>query len=394
VPGGAGMCRLPDGSIGFVEGAFPGDTVRPLELVRKRDFARATRFELVEGSPERVPAPCPVVDECGGCDWMKLARSAELREKANIVVQALERTGGVRLAGAPEVVTAGGELGYRSRVRLHIDERGRVGFYARGTHVLVEVPGCPVAEPEVERGIALVRAVAEAEPRALASFESVEVRSRDEGGGLAFVAHPRDARAATARDGELVLERLREHGQATIARAGAEFSQVNRAVNALLVARVVDGARARSVRTFLDLYAGSGNFGVPLAREGMVGVSVESDASSAGRARERAENEAPGRLRVLAKDVLRGLSALQKEKAAFDLTVLDPPRAGAKEALPGLTALAPRSIAYVACDPVTLARDVRVLVEKGWDVAEVTCFDMFPKTHHVETLVWLERGEH
>ena len=390
MPGGAGMCRLPDGSVGFVEGAFPGDTVRPLEFVKKRDFSRATRFELVEASPERVPAPCPVVDACGGCDWMKLERSAELREKASVVVQALERTGGVRLAGVPEVVTAGGELGYRSRIRLHLDDRGRVGFYARGTHALVEVPGCPVAEPEVERGIALVRAVAEAEPRAMARFESIEVRARDEG-GLAFVAHPRDVRAGTTHDDELVLERLREHGQATIARAGTEFSQVNRAVNALLVARVVDGARARSARTFLDLYAGSGNFGVPLARAGIFGVSVESDAGSAARARGRAESEAPGRLRVLAKDVLRGLAALQNEKAAFDLAVLDPPRAGAKEALPGLAALSPRSIAYVACDPVTLARDVRALVEKGWAVAEVTCFDMFPKTHHVETLVWLER---
>jgi 23S rRNA (uracil1939-C5)-methyltransferase len=393
VPGGAGMCRLPDGSVGFVEGAFPGDRVKPLELVKKKDYARATRFELVQPSPERVPAVCPVVDACGGCDWMKLERSAELREKANVVAQALERTGGVRLAAVPEVITAGAELGYRSRVRLHVDGRGRVGFYARGTHTLVEVPGCPVAEPAVERGIACVRALADEAPRALARFESVDVRS-NEAGGLTFVARPRDvttSREGLARDEAFVLERLRAHGSALISAETPEFSQVNRAVNAALVAHVVDGAVARGARTFLDLYAGSGNFGVPLARAGMSGIGVESDASSAARARERAEAEAPGKLRVLTKDVKSGLLELVRAKRAFELAVLDPPRAGAKEALAGLVALAPPAIAYVACDPVTLARDVRALREQGWDVARVTCFDMFPKTHHVETLVWLER---
>ncbi|HVR19006.1 MAG TPA: RsmD family RNA methyltransferase [Polyangiaceae bacterium] len=392
MPGGAGMCRLPDGSVGFVEGAYPGDTVKPLAIVRKKDYARATRFQLVQASPERVPAVCPVVDACGGCDWMKLERSAELREKASIVAQALERTGGVRLAAVPVVVTAGNELGYRSRVRLHVDDSGRVGFFARGTHTLVEVPGCPVAEPEVERGIACVRALASEAPGALARFESVEVRASEQG-ALSFVVHPREAASPerAGRDEALVLERLRAYGAATISRQGAEFTQVNRAVNALLVAHVVDGALSRGVRTFVDLYSGSGNFAVPLARAGMMGVAVESDASAATHARERAEAEAPGKLTVLAKDVARGLVELSRAKRTFDLAVLDPPRTGAKDALAGLAALEPRSIAYVACDPVTLARDLRVLGEKGWDLAGLTCFDMFPKTHHVETLVWLER---
>jgi tRNA/tmRNA/rRNA uracil-C5-methylase (TrmA/RlmC/RlmD family) len=388
------MCRLPDGSVAFVDGAFPGDVVKPLSLVRKKDFARATRFELVRAGPLRVPAPCPVVDACGGCDWMKLDRSAELREKALIVAQALERTGGVRLAAAPEVVTAGDELAYRARVRLQVDARGRVGFFAKGTHDLVEVPGCAVAEPEVDRGIALVRAVAEALPRAIARFESIEVRAVDTG-GLSFAARRREGLTASrdAQHGEsLVLERLREHGAVTVSRGGEGFAQVNRAVNRALVTCVVDGAISRAARTFVDLYAGSGNFAVALARRGMAGVCVERDASSSALARALSTSEAL-ELEVLAEDAERGLSSLRRTRRAFDLAVLDPPRTGAKEALPGLVALRPRFIAYVACDPVTLARDVRVLVERGWPVNSVTCFDMFPKTHHVETLVWLERPD-
>jgi 23S rRNA (uracil1939-C5)-methyltransferase len=374
--------------VGFADGAFPGDVIRPLELVRKKDFARAARFELVTPSSERAPPACPVVDACGGCDWMKLARPAELREKANLVAQALERTGGIRLAAPPAIVTAGGELAYRSRVRLHVDARGRVGFYARGTHTLVEVPGCPVAEPEVERGIALVRELANEDPRLFARFESIEVRVRDEG-GLAFVVRRRDVRPGGSRDETLALERLGRHGSVTVSPRGADFSQVNRAVNAALVAHVERGVTARGARTFVDLYGGSGNFALPLARTGLAGVLVESDASAAASARERAATEGL-RLEVLAKDVARALAELERSRRKFDVALLDPPRTGAKDALSGLVALAPPAIAYVACDPVTLARDVRVLVEKGWNVAGVTCFDMFPKTHHVETLVWLE----
>src|SRR5262249_43262446 len=153
---------------------------------------------------------------------------------------------------------------------------GRVGFFARGSHALVEIESCLVAEPDVDRGIAFVRAAANGAPRALARFESVEVRALEDG-ALAFALERRQGHArslADVRSDEaLVLERLGAHGEARVARAGAEFSQVNRAVNDALVARLVDGALARRASSFVDLYAGSGNFGVPLARAGLRGVS-------------------------------------------------------------------------------------------------------------------------
>ncbi|HEX6764313.1 MAG TPA: hypothetical protein VF103_02520, partial [Polyangiaceae bacterium] len=245
--------------------------------------------------------------------------------------------------------------------------------------------------------ISLVRSLANEHPVEMASFESVEVRATD--GRLEFALRSRTPRttqrgpAALGSATGLLLARLREQGSATIARGGGEFSQVNRAVNAVLVERVVEGALARGVGTFLDLYAGSGNFSVPLARAGLAGVSVESDGRSAARAKALGAREAPGMLEVLTADVAKALTELSRAKRGFDLAVLDPPRSGAKTAMSGLAALGPRLIAYVACDPVTLARDVRLLGEKGWDVLEVTCFDMFPKTHHVETLVWLARRE-
>jgi 23S rRNA (uracil1939-C5)-methyltransferase len=238
--------------------------------------------------------------------------------------------------------------------------------------------------------MACVRAVAEETEKAMALFETVEVRGLEEG-GLEFVVVPRKGVDRRTPNAERVIERLEEHGNVTIARGNTEFSQVNRAVNAVLVARVVEGALARGLTTFVDLYAGSGNFAVPLAKAGMTGIAVESDPKAAERGRNRAAHEAPENLSVLSRDVPKALAELSRKKRAFDLAVLDPPRTGARDAIPGLVELAPRAIAYVACDPVTLARDVRLLGEKAFRVAEVTCFDMFPKTHHVETLAWLER---
>jgi 23S rRNA (uracil1939-C5)-methyltransferase len=169
------------------------------------------------------------------------------------------------------------------------------------------------------------------------------------------------------------------------------FTQVNWRVNLELVSRVVAGARARAARSFLDLYAGVGNFAIPLASAGLSGVAIEKNRSAA-RALSEAARAQKLACEAVAGEVGSSLARLVKKGQRFELVVLDPPRAGAKDAVRGVLSLAPQTIAYVACDPVTLARDVRALRSGGFELVEVTCFDMFPQTHHVETLAWLSRG--
>jgi 23S rRNA (uracil1939-C5)-methyltransferase len=172
--------------------------------------------------------------------------------------------------------------------------------------------------------------------------------------------------------------------------AGA-FSQVNWEVNRALVSAVVTGAAARQCRSFCDLYGGVGNFALPLVKAGGQGTLVERDRRAA-RAAERAAVAQGLALQVLTLDVPLGLARLRRAGARPELVVLDPPRSGAKHALDGIVALGPAAIAYVACDPVTLARDVRSLVDRGFVLESVQCFDMFPQTHHVEVLAWLGRA--
>jgi 23S rRNA (uracil1939-C5)-methyltransferase len=405
VPGGAGFCRLPDGRSAFVEGALPGDRVAVREFEEKRGYARAVAFELVEPSPDRVEPPCPIAKACGGCDWMHLELDAQRRHKARLVAEALERTGRLRLTVLPEVVVRGNDLGYRSRVRVHVDERGTVGFFSRRTRSLVPVPACAVAHPALNRALAVLASLDPALREVLSTFEAAELSVSDDGTGAHARLWPRKG-GTDHRSVETLLAELQKQGLAAFVarrvisktasgpleeRPWAMFSQVNREVNAALVSAVTEGAAARAVRSFLDLYGGRGNFTLPLASSDRSGVLVEVDPDAARDAQDKAA-ELGLSVEVLPLDAGRALQELARRRASFELVILDPPRAGARDALQGIVALRPRSIAYVSCDPVTLARDLKDLVASGYRLESVRCFDMFPHTHHVETLTWLERA--
>ena len=347
VAGGDGLAHLDDGRVVFVPGAFPGDLVT-LEGGRgKKRWARADRWSLVEPSPDRVEPPCRWADRCGGCDWMGLDVAAQRRAKAAIVAEALRRTG--RLQGVPEtieVVSAGPELGWRTRLRLHV-VGGRVGFFARGSHDIVPVDRCVVADPRVVD-------------------EMVKV-------------------AADPPDSDLVTIQVDRDGT-TVYTGPAPFSQANPWVNERLVADVVSEASACGSR-FLELYAGSGNFSLALARAGLSGVTVESHGAAVKEA--RASAAVAGLDSVL--DIRVADAAAVPAVAGVDVVVLDPPRAGARDALEGIVRLDARHIGYVSCDPVTLARDLSMLQGEGYRLRSVLAYDMFPHTHHVETVAWMER---
>jgi 23S rRNA (uracil1939-C5)-methyltransferase len=399
---------LPDGRPVFVDGALPGDRVRVLTQLDKKSFVEATSFELMERGAERVTPACPVAEACGGCVFMALPYAAQLRHKALMVAEALGRTGGIRLPEPPAVVSAGEPLGYRLRVRLHVAERGGVGFYARRTQLLVEPPGCAVVSPELDAVIAVLGALEPAQKKTLgASFASVDLRAVPDGGGVELELEPRGKATPSGPLVDALVAALAPHARVGLGGGrrsglrryplpgggflrvpGGSFTQVNWAVNAELIQAIVGGARARGASTFLDLYAGVGNFSVPLALSGLSGTSIELEHTATAALREALREQSLDSVKVLEGDVAVML-AKHALAPAVDLALLDPPRSGAKAALEPLMRLRPRAIAYVACDPVTLARDLRVLAARGYVLEGITCFDMFPQTHHVETLVWL-----
>ncbi len=398
------MAVLSDGRVAFAEGALPGDVIRPLGVESRKGVLRATRWDLVTPSPDRVPPRCPIVARCGGCDWMSLARAAQLRHKELILRSALERTGKIALSDTPiPVEPSGAPLGYRSRTRFHVAPDGEIGFFERRAHSLVRVPECAVCRPELNAALAELR---KAPPSVWREFSEIEL-SGAEGAPVCALLRPRVA-GGVSGSAKKALAKISASVRITI--AGEEegeadrfdlpfgvhlrappgvFTQVNWAVNRVLVETLVNGALARGVKRFCDAYSGAGNFSLPLLAQGMRGVSIEKDGRAVRAARRAArEQDLPGDGFVEG-SVRDGLRALARKQERFDLVVLDPPRAGAAEALGPIVDLAPAHVAYVSCDPVTLARDLRTLGQARLVIDEIRGFDMFPETHHLETLVWL-----
>jgi 23S rRNA (uracil1939-C5)-methyltransferase len=414
------MARLADGRVAFASGAFPGDVISPLDVRAKKGFVRAPRFRLVRPSAERVEASCPVVDRCGGCDWMRLGRASQNGGKAEILRQALTRTGGFTDLPEPISITAvGPPLGYRTRVRLHVDDRGSIGFFSRRSRELVEIERCPVCRPELDVALAALRRVPQDLMR---PFAEIELRVADEPsrvsvrlslrtrGRVGPVASRESAsknpiidvaRALSSSDVELDVAGATPGGDADqvfrlkngvfLLAAPGVFTQVNWFVNDALVAAVLEGATKRGARRFCDAYAGVGNFALPLLAAGLSGAAIERDTRAVECARRAATAQGLDDTVFNAGDTGPFLRQALRGRQRFDLIVLDPPRRGASDVLSDVVALAPEHVLFCSCDPVTLARDLGTLARAGYRFEEVRGFDMFPETHHFETLAWMHR---
>lgn len=407
IPGGEGIAHLPDGRIGFAAGVLPGERVLPVAVEDKRRFVRATALTVLEPSPERISPPCEHAERCGGCDWLHIDYPAQLRHKLVILRDALTRTGKLEQLPALAIEPAPQALAYRNRIRLQL-ERGKVGYRARGSHALVEITRCPVALPELDAALSRLRAFVADHPELSDWFGEAELRVAPSGPPALvrlaprrpFAGQPQPAALVRALAAELPVAVAGEPSDAVqrwplpnggeLSVSPDAFVQVNWAVNQQIVGALLDEVERQRLRSFVDLYAGAGNFSLPLWAAGLRGVAVEAEGSAALAAKASMRTQGlPGE--VLACDVVAGVERLIAARRRFELVLLDPTRAGAAELVPRLAELGPRSIAYCACDPVTLARDLGELVRRGFSLQAVRAFDMFPGTHHFETLAWLSR---
>lgn len=418
-PGGDGLARLPDGRVAFVRGGLPGDRVE-IEVEDDKEshvFSRAVA--LLTPSPDRVPAPCPVVDQCGGCPLMKLSADAQARAKESMLRQSLTRLARLsaeELALVRPLLSVGGALAYRNRLRMQ-QRAGHLGFFRDKSHDWVRVEDCKIASDGLN---ALLRAAGERLAEAPGALAAVELRvlpDRDTADGsraISLLVQGDSPEAAKVLDettqglqelGAVRVVPLR--GRARPARpesfqklwvepetyvllAPFAFNQVNLAVNGRLIELVLERARAAQAETFLDLYGGAGNFTLPLLRRGLSGTLVEVQAESVDAARRAAQAQRLSGGEFLAGDVPIVARELLSSGRRADLVVLDPPRKGALPALEAALGLAKKRILLVSCDPPTFARDLRFLLDRGARLLDVTPLDMFPQTHHLEALACLD----
>ncbi|HLL76735.1 MAG TPA: class I SAM-dependent RNA methyltransferase [Pyrinomonadaceae bacterium] len=410
VPGGAGLAHA-EGLTVFVPLAAPGDRLRVrVERVKGR-VAFAALVEILEPGPDRIEPPCPYFGRCGGCDFQQLNYAAQLRAKVEIIRDCLRRIGRLTPPEEIPVTPSPAEWRYRSRARWQHDAaRRRLGYYELASHRVCDVAECPVVLPEVQDALSRLRA---SRTGARDESDRAATPAREEPSPLtpekyeAGVAE--EFQAVAGDDGVSLLPPLTEEDarerRRVIAgetyRFNAEcFFQINHALLDALIAEALGGAErsgagddgAEGAGTAVDLYCGVGLFTLPLARKFGRVIGVESHPTAARYARLNLEGAGLANARVEAAEVGDWLLRRAARVAPADFVLLDPPRAGAAEAIEGILTLRPRRITYVSCDPATLARDLRSLADGGFVLDSLHAFDMFPQTHHVETVAHLSRA--
>jgi 23S rRNA (uracil1939-C5)-methyltransferase len=417
---GHGVTKL-EGKAVFVADALPGERVVLRRVRRHRNFDEAVLESVLEPSPDRVAAPCPHYGSCGGCSLQHLAPAAQLAFKQAQLLESLGRLGGVAPESVLEPLT-GPVWNYRRRARLGIKQvarKGRVlvGFRERSAPFVADLHECRILAGPLARlmdplaalvdGLSIAARVPQAEVAAADDACAVVLRVLDPPAGA-------DLERLRAFEGEQgVRIYLQSGGPGTVApltpglpplayRLAAfdvtiefepsDFIQVNGALNEAMVARAVERLDPQPGEQVLDLFCGLGNFSLPLARRAGHVTGVEGDAALVARAAGNAQRAGLGNVSFVAADLTTPSADAPWAVRDYARVLLDPPRAGAREALPVVGRCGAARVVYISCHPGSLARDAGILVrEHGFRMAAAGVMDMFPHTNHVEAMAVFER---
>jgi len=395
----------------FVPRVLPGERVEVEEVRTAKSVVHARPLRILAPSPERIGPRCPYFGRCGGCHYQHLAAERQAEVKREILHETLRRIG--KIAWEHPIPThAAHPWGYRNQAQLKIARRPdgclEVGFYEAESHRVFPVDHCLLLSPRLNQVLGELRNTRWAGP--LAACREIELLSDDRDEQVAVILHGDFTGGETASLAEAILATipgvigaavetgggLRVFGAPHLTYTVGEFQyrvspgsffQVSQYLLPDIVTAVVSVERGALA---LDLFAGVGLFTLPLAQRFEQVIGVEAAASAAADLAANARAHALLNIRSIqatAQDFLRRFA-----QTGVDLTVLDPPRAGAGASVLKLLAdLAPKRIHYVSCSPPTLARDLRFLVAHGYEINSVELFDFFPHTYHVESLVRLIR---
>ncbi len=414
---GKGVARN-EGKVTFVDGALGGERVLVERVHSGERFDTARTHAVLSPAPGRREPACLHFGTCGGCATQHADARTQMAAKQRGLEENFARIGKVTPESMLPIVY-GEEWGYRHRARLsvrHVPKKGGalVGFRERRSSYVAEMLGCPVLPPAVSALIPGLRSLIgtleararmpqievavgdavtvlvfrnldaldprdEAKLKAFAEASGVQVWMQPKGPDGAYPLHPLDAPA---------LDYALPQFGVRIGFRPTDFTQVNHAVNQVLVARAVRLLDPRPGERIADLFCGLGNVSLPLARSGASVTGFEGNEGLVERARQNAAANAVQAVFMSANLFAPGFEV----HGPFDKLLIDPPREGAMEAIKVLPAEWPTRIVYVSCDPATLARDAGTLVHvKGFRLAAAGVVNMFPHTAHVESVALFER---
>jgi len=423
IAGGKGLARQDTGKVIMLGKVLPGEVVKCSAVKEHPGYIEAALVEIIRSSPARKPPACPHYLECGGCDLQHCTYELQLAIKKNIIREGLTRAGIVCPDDCLQAPRSSPEhMAYRYRLRLKVDPDGSIGFFKKKTNTLVPVHNCPVATETINTALSFLQSTHLLKQwsnvcREIELLHSpdddlltllllpgktnkqqVDLRMLSE-----FTDCPVISQTAckTGRDLTTAIP-LRPLAQKfslphdyshtyTLSWSAGCFSQINAAQNHQLVQLACTLAGTVKNTTILDLYCGMGNFSIPLALLGAAVTGIERNRESIRWARHNAET-AGVTCSFFSADVINSLQDLVQEKQQADIILLDPPRRGLGKTAGLLPRLQPERIIYISCDPATLARDLALLAGLGYPLKQLVPVDMFPQTHHIESVALLEKN--
>jgi len=422
VHGGDGLGHI-DGQVVFVPFAAPEDCLKVRIQSLHHDYAKAAIENIITPSPSRITPPCEVFEECGGCQWQHINYDCQLQAKMELVRQALVREGKITTIDLRPIIPSPQKFNYRHRMQFsikHPDRSPHIGLYKKKTHELIEMKECSIAHPLINSFLCHIRDVFSQHDNRFIQGIDVTV----DGGGKKLLPVFRFMRGDIEGQ-KLLYENLKnrmpqvsgailrseEYKKAKTTLVDQQqilyptvgynlyikpetFIQVNKEGNTVLVQKVMElitqvvGEQRAKI---LELHCGAGNFTMPMSKLASEIVGIESCPSTVELARKGLWTQDITNCQLFSKSDLKGIKFLVRSNRSFDLLLVDPPRCGCKEILEYIPRLGIRHIIYVSCSLPTLARDLEILSELGYQADIIQPIDMFPQTHHVECVVRLNK---
>jgi 23S rRNA (uracil1939-C5)-methyltransferase len=394
--GGDAMGRLPDARAVFVPFALPGEQVRIHLVEEKRGYARAELLEIIQPAPERIAARCPHFGICGGCHYQHLSYASQLEIKTGILRDQLTRIGQIANPPIQPIQPCPNPWNYRNHVQFHVHPDGRLGFQAPNSNRIIPIREChlpedplnelwPKLEFETDTGIERLslRLGVDEDIMLLLESRQPEIPGLDVQAGISVV-HQYDGESLLLVGDDHIRMEI-QSSQANQNRSfhvsAGSFFQVNTRMASAMVDHLLSNL-PDNLDTLLDVYCGVGLFSAFLAPRVRHLIGIE--ASPAACEDFSLNLDEFDNVELYEATAEQALPALQVKP---DLVLVDPPRAGLeRSALEAILAMQPKTLAYISCDPATLARDARRLVDGGYQLQHITPFDLFPHTFHIESI--------
>ena len=397
VYGGDALARLPDGRAVFIPYALPEELLRIRLVEEKERYARGVITEILTPSPDRIQPRCPHFQDCGGCHYQHIPYQEQLRIKETILVDQLRRVGKIDSPPVKPIRPSPSPWNYRNHIQFHVAEDGRPGFLKNRSSEIVPIQECHLPEESLNRiwpSFSL---------EYIPGLDRISLRAGEEGQDTLIILESQ-GREPFDFSVDLPLSAVLQGPGGEIVLSGDDFTiipvldfpfvvsagsffQTNTRVAESLVTYALEVLPLEEDSVCLDVYCGVGLFSAFLAPRVKKVIGIESSSSACeDYLYNLAEFENVELYDLPAEDVLSVLDI------SPDIILLDPPRAGlSKKVLDSVANLGPDLIAYISCDPATLARDLGRFHKKGFSLEESTPFDMFPQTYHVESFNLLRR---